>query len=161
MDDIPHDPKNNYYLSYYHLHLDILIFKRIGHYLAYILNGEASLKTWAIYVYTRMVNQIVILYGLYQSLNLFSFGFLLYRTCLSMYLVYEDINAKYLATYAKIMDTNPLIKNLHPIMVNPAPSSLISRVFPIQMQVIPNAIIIIPAIRRGLKSILELVEEFI
>ena len=78
-----------------------------------------------------------------------------------MYLVYEDINAKYLATYAKVMDTNPLIKNLHPIMINPAPSSLISRVFPIQMQVIPNAIIIIPAIRRGLKSILELVEEFI
>jgi hypothetical protein len=59
------------------------------------------------------------------------------------------------------MDTIPHIKNLHPIKVNPAPSSLILRVFPIQMQVIPNAIIIIPAIRRGLKSILELVEEFI
>jgi hypothetical protein len=56
------------------------------------------------------------------------------------------------------MDTIPHIKNLHPIKVNPAPSSsLILRVFPIQMQVIPNAIIIIPAIRRGLKSILELV----
>jgi hypothetical protein len=55
------------------------------------------------------------------------------------------------------MDTIPHIKNLHPIKVNSAPSSLISRVFPIQMQVIPNAIIIIPAIRRGLKSILELV----
>jgi hypothetical protein len=32
---------------------------------------------------------------------------------------------------------------------------------PIQIHVIPNAIIIIPAARRGLNNILELVEEFI
>lgn len=66
-----------------------------------------------------------------------------------------------MATYAKIMDTNPLIKNLHPIMTKPVPSSLRLRVLSIQIHVIPNAIIIIPAARRGLNSILELVEDFI
>ena len=59
------------------------------------------------------------------------------------------------------METNPLIKNLHPIMVKPALSSLRSRLAPIQIHVIPNAKIIIPATRRGLNSLLELVEEFI
>ena len=78
-----------------------------------------------------------------------------------MYLAYDDIKSKYLATYAKTIDTNPLIKNLHPIMIKPAPSSLRLRVLPIQIHVIPNAIIIIPAVRRGLNSILELVEDFI
>ncbi|HEV2876392.1 MAG TPA: hypothetical protein VGW09_03860, partial [Nitrososphaeraceae archaeon] len=42
-----------------------------------------------------------------------------------------------------------------------APSSFSSKALPIHMQVIPNATIIIPATKRGLKSILELVEEFI
>jgi hypothetical protein len=78
-----------------------------------------------------------------------------------MYLAYDDINSKYLATYAKTIDTNPLIKNLHPIMTKPAPSSLRLRVLPIQIHVIPNAIIIIPAAMSGLNSILELVEDFI
>lgn len=78
-----------------------------------------------------------------------------------MYLIYDDINSKYLAIYAKTIDTNPLIKNLHPIMTKPAPSSLRLTVLPIQIHVMPNAIIIIPAARRGLNSILELVEDFI
>jgi hypothetical protein len=78
-----------------------------------------------------------------------------------MYFAYDDINSKYLATYAKTIDTNPLIKNLQPIMTKPAPSSLRLRVLPTQIHVIPNAIIIVPAARRGLNSILELVEDFI
>ena len=78
-----------------------------------------------------------------------------------MYLIYDDINSKYLATYAKTIDTNPLIKNLHPIMTKLAHSSLRLTVLPIQIQVIPNAIIIIPAARSGLNSTLELVEDFI
>jgi hypothetical protein len=53
------------------------------------------------------------------------------------------------------------MRNLHPIIVKPAPSSFSSKALPIHMQVIPNATIIIPATKRGLKSILELVEEFI
>lgn len=63
--------------------------------------------------------------------------------------------------YAKIMETIPLIKNLQPIMVKPALSSLRLRLAPIQIHIIPNAMIIIPATRRGLNNILELVEEFI
>ena len=63
--------------------------------------------------------------------------------------------------YAKIMETIPLIKNLQPIMVKPALSSSRSRVAPIPMHVIPNAMIIIPATKRGLNNILDLVEEFI
>jgi len=78
-----------------------------------------------------------------------------------MYFAYDDINSKYLATYAKTIDTNPLIKNLQPIITKPAPSSLRLRLLPIQIHVIPNAIINIPAARRGLNSILELVEDFI
>jgi hypothetical protein len=78
-----------------------------------------------------------------------------------MYFAYDDIKSKYLATYAKTIDTNPLIKNLQPIMTKPAPSSLRLRVLPTQIHVIPNAIIIVPAARRGLNSILELVEDFI
>ena len=58
------------------------------------------------------------------------------------------------------MDTRPLIKNLHPIMIKPAPSSLRSKALPMHIQVIPNAIIIIPATKSGLNNILALAEGF-